>query len=320
MSESRSWHPADDESPREWATRLIDAPELRALISHFGGHDDVSAPLDQRLAALDEFSVVWDYRGGAERNLAEAREFDVTTEALVASAADAIGLVGPSSPSHDSYDQVLVLGGLVRACIARPLHAAKLIREGTIRTPRVIALGGFRELRGDEIELSAAVLPDDPPGDEFYAMLAGMRRAFSLGEASSSKGDHSETLGASWRIDQFLTDGALDCSVVAAPSSVPGERRANTADTYAWLACQPELFVAGGRVLLVTTAIYRTFQLADARRMLELPYGTQVDIVGTLPGDVDSRLTQEFEAHNYLQEIRSTIRALRLLVQAAAGY
>ncbi len=95
----------------------------------------------------------------------------------------------------------------------------------------------------------------------------------------------------------------LPVRVVAAPSSEPGVRRANTPDTYAWLAGESGWVGRGDSVLLVTTDIYRPFQHADAIRMLTLPHGIDVDLVGVQPGGVrHERLAQTFEAHNYLQE------------------
>ena len=75
---------------------------------------------------------------------------------------------------------------------------------------------------------------------------------------------------------------------------------------------------SGQRILLVTSAIYVPFQHADAIRMLGLPYRASVDTVG-----VDASLGREpvleqtFTASNYLQEVRSAIRSIRMLVAAA---
>jgi hypothetical protein len=105
----------------------------------------------------------------------------------------------------------------------------------------------------------------------------------------------------------------LEVRVIAAPSTKPGVRRANTPDTYAWFASQVAHLQPGQRLLVVTTSIYVPFQHANAVRMLALPFGVSVETVGAEPGDLDPRLYQQFLAHNYLQEVRSTIRALREL-------
>jgi hypothetical protein len=210
------------------------------------------------------------------------------------------------------YDYVLILGGLVRACFARPLHAANLIRDRVITAGEVCALGGYRELGGNELDLAAEV---GHPGltDEFEAMDAGVRAAFGLKEPVTESGKHSEVMGASWRLREYEDSGGLRIKVIAAPSTEPGVRRANTADTYEWFATTSSQLRGGERILIVTSDIYVPFQHADALRMLSLPHSAEVDAVGIQPGDVDIKLAQAFETHNYLQELRSTIRALRAL-------
>lgn len=293
-----------------WA--WVGSPAFTQVLEAFGGR--VPGPgedLSEILAELDAFSDRWDFRGGQERNLVVAKELAPDVEQTVLKAAAALGLVGRSSPAHREYDHVLILGGLVRACLARPLHAAKLLAGGTITARSVTALGGFRPLRGDEHEL-AARFGLAGLDDEFDAMDAGVRQAFGVSEPSSDDGERSDEVGASWAVRGYRTDAA-ELRVVAAPSSEPGVRRANTPDTYAWFAKELAQLGGGERILVVTTDIYVPFQHADALRMLALPYGVEVDAVGIRPGDVDERLAQRFVPHNYLQEMRSTIRAFRQL-------
>ena len=268
------------------------------------------------LAWLDDFSVRWDFRGGNERNLVVDRQLGEAADALVPGAAHALGLVGTTPPPSSRYDHVLILGGLVRACLARPLHAARLLRERTIEASAVTALGGYRELRGDELELAARFGMSDLT-DELDAMHAGMRAAFELGEPVDDRGEPSDVVGAAWRVVEYAGPHEIPLRVVAAPSREPGGRRANTPDTYEWFASTLAKLRRGQRILIVTTDIYAPYQHADALRMLALPHAVEIDVVGIRPGDVDPRLAQEFKPHNYLQEIRSTIRAYRQLHEAA---
>ena len=290
---------------------------LRELVAAFG--DGATPPWDGELGALlgwlEEFSLRWDFRGGKERNLVADQDFDPDVGALVLRSADALGIVGTLPPPAASYDHVLILGGLVRACLARPLHAANLLREGTVRAGSVTALGGYRPLRGDELEL-AADAGHSHLTDEFDAMNAGMRAAFGVEEPSSDRGERSDVVGASWRVVEYEGPDATPLQVVGAPSSEPGVRRANTPDTYAWFATDLAKLRRGERILVVTSDIYIRFQHADAMRMLALPHGVEIHAVGIQPGDVDPSLRQQFAPHNYLQEIRSTIRALRALHEA----
>ncbi len=287
---------------------------LASVVRAFGGTPPSSAtPVGEVLAWLDDFSTRWDFRGGQERNMAAGRELPPAAIEVVARAAPALGLVGTSSPAAARYDHVLILGGLVRGCLTRPSYAHDLIERKAITAMSITALAAFRSLKGDELELGerfglAGV------EDEFDAMDAGVRGAFSLDAATSqNRGDHSDVLGASWWVRTYDVPGHAPIRVVAAPSSAPGERRANTADAYEWFASKLGDVHVGQRVLVVTTDIYLPYQHADALRMLALPHGVEVDAVGIRPGDIDPRLQKLFGPPDYLQELRSTIRALRAL-------
>ncbi len=302
----------------------VRSPALRVLVAEFDGAFPEGEPLDALLAWLEEFSTRWDYRAGNERNLVASPRFAPATRKVTLAAAEALGLIGSGTPRHPSgeecslhYDDVLILGGLVRACLARPLHAAKLLTDGTVEADRVTALGGFRAIAGDEHGLVEKVLGDQEQiADEFHAMQAGVRNAFDIVWPGQERGEHSDVVGASWRVTDLTTTTGLPVRVVAAPSSEPGVRRANTPDTYVWYATELARLQPGQRLLVVTTEIYVPFQHADALRMLALPYGVQVDVAGVDPGKAHPALRQIFEPHNYLQEVRSTIRALRALYRA----
>lgn len=296
----------------------IDSEALAALVAEFGAlpGDWARRDLGSRLVWLDEFSDRWDFRRGAERNMAVDAEFEGERAELIVAAAEALGLTGVAPPATTSYDHVLILGGLVRACLARPLHAARLIGEGKVVSRSVTALGGYRPLGGDELEL--AKLVDDQPADEFEAMDAGVRHAFGVESPVDERGEASEIVGAAWRVRTYRGADDLPINVIAAPSTEPGKRRANTPDTYEWFAAEFAHLRQGERLLIITTAIYVPFQHANALRLFALPFGVEVDTVGMRPGDLDPRLSQDFRPHNYLQEVRSTIRALRDLHEALA--
>jgi hypothetical protein len=295
------------------------SPPMRALVRAFGGDDDLfPADLATRLAGLDAFSDRWDARNGAERNLATTLELDPDTEELAVAAARALGMVDARPPQRDAYDHVFVLGGLVRACLVRPAYAAALIRSGAVRTQHVTALGGHRPFRGDEFELAArAEFP--ALQEEFEALDQGVRSAFGLETPMAEDGAESDLPGGRWSVRSYECNAGLQIRVAAAPSSDPVARRADTADTYNWFASTLARLKPGQSLLAVTTAIYVPAQHAAALRMLALPYGVRVETVGVVPGDVLPALAQSFTPSNYLQEVRSAIRAYRQLMDAAGA-
>ncbi|GAA4535278.1 hypothetical protein [Pseudonocardia xishanensis] len=294
---------------------------LRRLVAAFGGSDVLFGDdrfgdeVARRLERLDAFSDRWDTRRGAERNLAATLDLTPDQENLVLAAARALGLVHPVPPSRARYDHIFVLGGLVRACLVRPAYAAELIRSGTVWAPVVTALGGHRPFGGDEPELARrAGIPAIE--EEYEALDAGTRHAFGLGNPIAQEGATSDLPGGTWSVRTYEDPSGLRVNVAAAPSSVPAERRANTADTYAWFASHLARLEKGQSLLAVTTAIYVPAQQAAALRMLALPFGVAVETVGVIPGDVLPALAQPFGPSQYLQEIRSAIRGYRNLLAA----
>lgn len=272
-------------------------------------HADVVNTSDTRgrLKELERFSAErWDFRGGVERNfIVEAND---AREDLVMAAAEALGMRGETEPTQDKYSHMLVLGGLVRACLGRPQYAARLVRS-RIRTDAITGLGGFRRLSDDERELAAAAgVPDVI--DETDAIDQGLRLAFQLErEPTDERGADGDSPHSRW-LHRRYTDSSPMVSVVAAPSSDPDARRANTPDTYRWWAEKVAHLSSSDRILLVTTDIYVPYQGANAIRMLGLPYGAEVETIGLDARNLsDQALRQPFGTQKYLQEVRSTIRA-----------
>lgn len=317
--------PTIDFDPSKPPARLIDeidrwtrSEPVTTLVDAFGGAgiaptDDLST----RLEKLTTFSERWDFRKGEERNLAQTMEFADTHADLIASAARALGLVDSRPPRFDRYDHMVVLGGLIRACILRPRLAASIL-SGGIQVGTVTGIGAFRPLGGDEPTLAeAAGLPG--LATEFDAMVAGMRQAFRLGEPRSERGRGApDNPNLSWRVHEYVTEAGTTVTVVAAPTTDP-TRRANTPDSYKYLAEELVQVQGGERVLAVTSAIYIPFQHADAIRMLGLGYGVHVDTVGVDTTVVrEPELRQTFKPSQYLQEVRSALLSARNLFGTVA--
>jgi hypothetical protein len=294
-------------SLREDIDRWIRSPELAALAEVFGAPSP-SLDTGPLLAWYDDLSSDhWDFRGGKERNLAERPTLTPEQTDAAMEAAAALGLSAPSPPSRDTYDYCLILGGLVRACVTRPRFAAELASQGTA-FEQVVALGGFRPLDGDEFAL--AELMGIRASNEFQAMDAGIRQAFKIDYPATQKFGEGSEGNSDWRIHDYAE---ARCSVVAAPSSDPAIRRANSADTFVWWAeREPEIY--GAHVLLVTNAIYVPYQGSAATQVLGMRFGLQVETIGVSASAADlGEHTQSFTASNYLQEIRSGIRGMRSL-------
>ena len=299
-----------DSDPRAFIDGWVRDAALATLVAAFGGPPlDPARPTAELFGALESFSIVWDRRGGKERNLATAEALDAAQSEVVHDATRALGLRDTAPPVRAHYDHVLILGGLTRGCLARPLTAAELLGSGALTTGTVTALGAFRPVNdGERTMLADFALADAET--EFDVMDFGLRRAFGVDAPPQVDGESGDET-ARWQVHDYPSvDPPLQ--VIAAPSREPG-RRANTGDTYVWFAERRGQLSPGQSLLIVTTYHYRLYQLADAIRLLGLPYGVERDAVGMMPGAVDARLAWEASPTALLQELRSSIRALRTL-------
>lgn len=286
------------------------------LLDMFGMQRPEGATIDE----ICEFSANhWDFRRQADGSSVERNEVgsldDDGLEEIVVGAAARLGLRTPSEPAHDHYDHVLILGGLIRASLLRPALAAALI-DGRISAGTVAGIGGYRPLRGDELQL-ASLAGLDGLSNEVEAMDSGLRTAFGTAVPGVDEGTYdAEDPHRSWLVRRYEHPDLKSLMLVAAPSSDPANRRANTPDTYRYWAESLVHLQPSDRVLLVTSAIYAPFQSLDGIRMLSLTYRCGVEVVGTMPGDTVAGVpAQKFGATQYLQETNSTLRSIRTALE-----
>jgi hypothetical protein len=294
----------------DWLT----AEALIDLVRAFGGPVPSQVRLD--LDELRTWSAEhWDFRAQKERNLVDPEMVTGELEARVIDAATELGLVEPAKPCFDSYDHVLMLGGLVRACLWRPQFAAHLLATGT-RAGQVTALSGFRALNQAELEL-LDVFDLEGAAEEHEVMAQALARHFGVTDLVDVVPlDERVEPNLRCRVATGHTTTGLAASLVVAPSR-DAARRANTPDSYAYWAEHVAHITPGQRVLMVTSAIYVPFQHTDAVRTLAIPYGCVVDTVGIDMDYVDDwGEPQVFRGVNYLQEINSMIRSLYALEEA----
>ena len=291
--------------------RWASSSALATLVAEFGGSTSGMAT-DDLLHYLDRFSAQhWDFRRGQERNLADRVVFSPERDAVILGCAAELGLV-QVPPRHPHYDTVVMTGGMVRAGIAKPRYVRMLLDDG-LRVDNIVFLGGFRPFAGDEHEVAAGLGVEGD--DEFDGMVAGLHRAFGpLGEPRVEE-FMTATLNGSWREFSWEASG-IRVSAVAAPSSVPQQRRANTVDTYRFWA-EHRRRPSEQSVLVVTAPVYVPYQGAGAVQVLGIEYGLAVETVGISrrTGHL-GRFSQEYEARHHLQEVRSAIRGMRSLHQS----
>ncbi|QEE61437.1 hypothetical protein FVA74_07490 [Salinibacterium sp. dk2585] len=279
---------------------------LGRLVRLWGEQRPVAADTDSLLEWLDAFSAEhWDFRKGRERNLAASAALSPAQAAAVFEAAPELGLVA-SWPTARTYDAIVMTGGMVRAGLVKPRFVRSLLDAG-VAARRIVFLGAHRAFQGDEAALATAL--GVPGHDEVDAMAEGMRRAFDLGAPALTHGGagNARTTRLAWDAHP-----GVRFEVVAAPSSDPDARRADTADTFRHWARSSGADTRS--VLVVTTPVYVPYQAAVAVETLGIEAGMAVETVGADAQSNDlGEYTQHFGAQQHLQEIRSAIRGMKAL-------
>ena len=283
---------------------------LAAVVAVFG-HSLPKRVGEDRLTWLDDFAAVhWDFRRGRERDSISHRGLTSAQTDVVFERSEDLGLTGRETPTRRRYDTVIMTGGMVRAGIVKPRFVAELL-EGGLECDHILFLGGFRPFSSEEATLAQAL--GVHADDEFGAMLCGVEQTFGpLGEPEVADGE-GDAPQSSWRQLSWYRQQLPRVSVLAAPSSDPAQRRANSADTYRFWASQRRT-VAERSVLQVTTPIYVPYQSAVAVSILGCDHGLAVETVGTsaTAGDLGD-FTQPFLAKHHLQELRAAIGAMLAL-------
>jgi hypothetical protein len=301
---------------RDWASS---AP-VRALAEASGWEWPSCSDTGELLRRLAGLSADWDFRGrggGVERNFIGAEAAVVNgreiPEELITSAAWALGLVSATPVPADRFTSLVVLSGLVRACVNRTRRAWELLRGG-VRADSVSVLGGHRELRGDELVL-AKEQGFGEPFDEADVVLAATRRAFGLGEPGRSEA--SGPSRSDWDNELWSAEARYrwpGVEVLIVPSGEPG-KRVNTEGQLRYWASRHEIG-REDRILLLTTQIYVPFQQMVGLRVLGIERGCAVHCCGVdAEGSFLPRAS--FSGRSYLQEIRSALSAASGLMAAA---
>lgn len=246
--------------------------------------------------------------------------------------AAALDLVEETRPALSRYDHVVILGGGGISPLTRAQYAHELFELHDLEVGDLWLLGSPRRVQ--ESERRAADTYAKSATDEFDLMSGAARAAFALGDAEVEFvcGCHDESdrcpvwlarveVSATpeeieatpvWmqheRARRFRADSASrSIGALSASTSNPPDRT-NTADTYRMLATVTSL-APGQAMLIVTTQVFVPFQTFDALRMLVVPRGVGIDVVGYGAHRGDRPETPEF----LLQELLSAIRSARRL-------
>jgi hypothetical protein len=324
-----TWDATSRGSPHDRLSAAIDAwirsPALLDLARADGGEVPVDMSTDVLLDWLLKATTTWDIRRGQERNEAQPDQpLSAARTDQVLTAATTLGLRNPRSPSSQLWDTILVLGGRLGACLSRVAYAIQLAdRERRDHGRKavshaVVALATRRPLDQSELAVAAELGLDARDEHEVMRQL--------LADTDTSIGNTDENPPESSRT---YADGTVVLTIrpgreaIAVPSPDPNQR-ADTYDTLTWWArhCapRPSVFADPSRILVVTSSIYTTYQGLVAVRVLGLRHQLSVETVG-VPAAIANQFpdTAVLGPGHYLQEMRATLQAARLVLDEAGG-
>ncbi|ORA23755.1 hypothetical protein BST12_06190 [Mycobacterium angelicum] len=313
-----------------------DNPALAELVDMFGGSLPQELNLSARLAFLDEFSAVWDYRGrarargagrlhsqdaaGAVRWLIPRLELPGSQLDKITVLAGELGLTGESTPEATEFDHLLVIGGgrytnLLRAGYAREMATGR-------RVGHVVLAAASRRLLDSEQDAVAACAPGAQT--EFDLLVAAAADAFGLDtrrardHRARERADRPQRDRTVWEFAPDTNDLGVPITLLETPSPDPENRRANSGDTYTFAA--QTVGMHRSTCLLVTGQPVVPYLHFEALRTLALPFGIRVESAG-FGVERYNRLSELDQQHpaKLLQEVRSTIRSGRALVEQLAA-
>lgn len=305
-TESLLFLPGDD--PINRVRHFVRNPALAELVERFGGTWP-QGNLDKVVDELHEFSEVWNYRKGAGRLDIKAGELAGVEE--IKRAIGDLGLHGPTTPVRRHFDWALVLGGLAMGCRGRVGYLRSLMDDGMFTLGGICMLGSYRALLEGELPTAAEYAPDATTEVDLLLELADQTFPDDTSWDITTSGDRVAAPRSAGLHAQ--RDSRLPAHVFASPSSDPERGFANTADTYVQIT-DTLLFAPGTRLLVVTTHHYATFQHFDAVRVLGIPNGLEVETIGTPV----TKSGMDYSVEQYLQEVRSTLRACADLLASEA--
>ena len=314
------------------AIRQIDSwtahPALVELVALFGGVFAPHPDLDARLAFLEEFSAVWDYRSRARRagpvscqDGSGAARWEISPLRLpvaqlnrICALVRKLGLLTGYGPTGRGFDYLLLVGGGRYANVLRAQFARELVAEYGIG--HVVMAAASRRLLPSESDAVAACAPH--ARTEFELVAAAAADAFGIDardalEHGRLRADNPQRDEAAWHYTAAQTSAGVPVTLLEAPSPDPANRRATSADTFTHSA--RAMAMQGATCLMATGQPYAAFQHFDALRTLSLPFGISVQTTGFGIERYES-LGESDRQHpaRLLQEVRSTIRAARSLL------
>ena len=267
----------------------------------------VMEPLQDLLTILkvdiDSIGVVYNGRLKADGSVVETQElsplgFLEEKREILYPIFRELGFIDINQPLEEENSHIIVLGGSLTASFDRTAYAKKWI-DG--RTRCVDALTCFRPINPVERKTSVGFSCDT----EFGVLSESFARVFELTESEATeqfKGDRN--LNSISCIKEYKKNGEKrNYRIIAAPSSEPHLRRADTGDSLKFYMESAETVKPGDRLLFVTNNRYCNRQFLQlAYQMIKEDFSGSIDTIGCFSGE---RITDvnSYDPFQYLQDL-----------------
>jgi DNA-binding SARP family transcriptional activator len=278
----------------------------------------------ERFRELEAASEAWNYRRYAfERWQQLLANLPEALQQRVIEAAAELGLRDWTVPLHESYALGVALGGARRA----PLCRTKWL-ELLAHRCEFAAFAFASSLRPIDEHAERSHTAYAPGATTEFDLMhhaachaAGLGHVHDWDEKRSFEPNYPTHWWGSSLVRRYKrAPGEPPMVGIAAASEHPLEHRPRTPETLRSvyrIATELQLcrLEPGSRILLVTSPIYVAYQQIEALRILGLPFGLVVEMVGhprEWTASAQAKPLENFQlVGNYLQEIRSAIEACR---------
>lgn len=261
----------------------------------------------------------WDYRkkqreamtkeGEAARWLLKDEAIVDANSELIFECASTLGLIGSEDTVFDDVDYILPLGGARMSNLRRCELARKIVDNMSLQNANVIALSGMRPI--GETEMSGYIDTYAPNAEyEFEAISTGLEIAFGCEHSYTEEKHISDNPNSNYVVRKYNNNyKSNNIYSIAAPSTDPEKRRANSADCFKFFFDKFNI-KNGDRLLNCTSQIYCSYQQVRAL-FFAIENNVVFDTIG-FPFALNSpngkiEANQLSKPVNYLQEIKATI-------------
>lgn len=273
-----------------------------------------------REAALEALVKPFDSRNGAERQGAPLNEYveqalssDATRGERFYAGLEMFRLIGTKEVDTDTLR--VVHGGIVTSMLMRSLHS----QHGSGQAKGSVAYtGSERELNSQEVKDMERFLPgvayEPTEAGATHAILMHMYPERTVVQADKQFKAYETPSGM-----VYWANAPIARELPQLPDDNPDRPRANTADSFHFLAKELGIAGLGHEVTVVTNDIYVLFQNIDAKHIFRGIHGVPVvSVAGFTPAHGVGMMREHFNAvvtpkertaGDYAQELRSAQRS-----------